>query len=622
MTVPPAVPIDNLRLPVLMRAAAVLFSLVAFVAAWGWASLGSTVRSTLHDADWVEGVLVEARLIDVVYDELLPAALGDLGTRGVSLAGDAAPPLRLSPEAATDLAEALERLLPRRWLRRTTARAAAAWLPALAGPPQRNAVELELAGRWNELPPTVRWWTSRARFGHQALDQIVAPLFAQAADQLITPPLGLAFDEAQAREMAGRIAPPEWIDDRLVEASRSIVPCLEDSALRCDVRIELSGRVELAMDLFEQELTAAGAVRRLVFDRFVDRWIAEALVDGKRTASPLELSEPQIRRAVREAMSERWLRAKTGAVVGSLEAFLTGEQRTLRWSIDLSDRKQSLARELESEALGNLEQWFASTDACSLFELRRAAADLAAGRMPSCLPASRAIVRSMVRPSIERRVAASVEPLPEQLVFDEPQIRRLLGSAATGRLRELRGVVTDGWLVGSIAPASEADRPASWRAVLGWIRRDRISLDDLRRWPGGVSGRALPGASHWSLQRPAGTALGLVVALLALVLLYRSLRGTPQHRLRTTMLAVGCTPWAWILAVWLVPSPAPPLARRQAAAIAADWPGLAQALGERPVVGAFDAVWSAFLRAWSLGLALSSAIAFLAIVLALRRSAP
>jgi hypothetical protein len=472
-------------------AASVLATLL--VALFTVAMAATFVARAASDEQFVPSLLEDADAYGFVYDSLLDAAIRDATTNGVDFEGGDGSTYRIQfddpDRAAAALRTFIETVLPREYVKREVDEAFAAVVPYVTGRTDTFAVDLDTGSRIMAVPAAISALAPEIGLGEIISRDVVAVIVRERMDELALDTIGITVTPEEAVDAAYRVIPPDWIEQRIVDAAAAVAPYLAGESDGFTVNIPLDGRAEVLGQVLKDKLAASDTVARNLFDQVAGPIVTSAVGTVRVLSFRVELTPAEIESALQKVAPADWLRVQGSRAIDEVVRYVASDTETLSLSIDLADRKKAALPVLHDLARQKLTAIVASVPACATqADAALALGDVSASRMPRCAPASldRSLVVAALQPfvnaDIDRTVASSV---PDRVTYTDADFRAALGPGASQTLTDVRNRLREGisFTDQDLRDGLAGDGPADGQGALDFLETVRAGAkwdqDDL-----------------------------------------------------------------------------------------------------------------------------------------------
>ena len=393
-------------------------------------------------------------------------------------------PLVTSGLTTDDLVSALNRALPPEWIQSVVEQVLDEPGEYFTGERDDFSVTIQAGERVVTVVEEFKALTRKADAYNLLFEQVVIPTIEDAMETEL--PFGINVTAERAVEALRRVVPPVWVQANVESALNAVTPYIVGDTDTFEVRLELSDRVDIALEEIKSILRESDAYD-LVYDEVVDPIIRDNL--GPNVALPfgISISRTEITEIMREVAPADWVQAQAELIVDAAGRYITQESDTLDIKIDLRDNKADARIVLVEIARQKFEAIVDGLPPCSNDQLR----SLVTGgltALPECMPAGDTVVGDRLRrvvfetvDALEEQVEEAVDmivlsQIPDTLIYTERDLKsELISSGASENnelLDDIRRIIKDGWSY------TDADLRAD---ILEFDNQDSVDLlDDIR----------------------------------------------------------------------------------------------------------------------------------------------
>ncbi len=423
------------------------------------------VNATAGNPDFYAEQLQQADVYHFIYDDVLPAALAEVGA-GEDAGGAGIIVAPLQPH----LADVVRQTLPPEWLQAQVEQVIDEVVPYVWGEKDTFSIIIPLKDRAEAGGEAVKNVLHREDVFpvlYEQLIQLITEEIASAEDGM--PPI-LPASEEELGVILRQVVPRDWLLTQIDSTIDEAVPYLTREQAHFTVRIDISR----PLDELEQVL-ADILSRPETYDSLFDEMLAPALKQNLAEISPLlidvALTGDETMAVVKAVMPLEWYQALVRDLVGQIFAYLRGEQEALALTISLADRKPEIAATLSQLADEKMESAFDSLPVCSGAQLRELLSDPSLENI-LCRPVD--ISYQEFKELVGMDVASLVQPLveigiPDEWVLSEAELSQLFGGEEDENiLLQVRELVQEGLVF------TEED-------LSGFMGDDAVALEDIRQ---------------------------------------------------------------------------------------------------------------------------------------------
>ncbi|MBE0480059.1 MAG: hypothetical protein IBX68_03675 [Dehalococcoidia bacterium] len=462
--------------------------------------LVTQVNDTLGNPRFYNDQMSRNDMYAFIHEGVLPAALDDFETNGY--AEDM--PVRITA-IGDDLIAAAGKILPARWLQDSFESGTEAVIPYLTGSRDSFTYTLVLKDRVETASAVVKSDILGAdAFGilyQDLVDYITRNMHEEFQDL----PAELTLTLAEIEESMERIAPADWLVDRLEVLLDSITPYLTGETDFFAFETGLEGRVDAIASVVIDLLC-----RPETYDYFLEQVLVPEIMQELESTICLPygvaVSAEEVECAVRTVLPLSWMRETLAEIVGSLANYIKGESASLGAVIDLSDEKEAIKNSVAALANEKMADLLCSLPVCTMAQFLQIVSALPPYTLPGCRPLE--LSCDELRAYLEIEFGAYVEQaiiddIPDKIALDGEDIRLLLGDSAIDFVDRARELVADystvdendlAQLLGRDGMEELQDMRSTiaqgytvtdsdLREIIG-VEEDQAAFDDARRWIG------------------------------------------------------------------------------------------------------------------------------------------
>lgn len=395
-----------------------------------------TINSTFLNPSFYVEQLRQANVYSFLYDKALPALLEDASKESEL-------PLNIDLAAAkVELVSAARQVLPPDWLQAQVEQAINKVLPYALGEKDEFAVTIPLADRMEEAGRTAKRLLREGKL----FDQIYQGLTAEAADDLSknldSLPFGLTATKQDILDAIGKVAPKDWLLDKMDDAVDQVVPYFSGRAQNFSVTLALADRVEPASAVLK-DLVRKGKTREFLLQQVINPAIEANLGGGLELALGVRLTSQEAKNAVAEVITEEWVQSRLNDVLDTGVAYLTGRTNTLAIRVPFADRKEAATTVLARLGDRKLTALYDGLPQCPAGQPLSAA--LGPGVIPLCKPVGVTFeqLKTAFDIDVTREIRkALIGQIPDELVYTDKSLKDALGQEGFQQVDRVRT-----WLV-------------------------------------------------------------------------------------------------------------------------------------------------------------------------------
>ena len=290
--------------------------------------------------------LQEADVYDFVSGDLLLSFVDeargmDIGMLSKELGGN---PLVVSGLSNEEIVAAVNRVFPPEWVEGATDQMVDQLVGYMTGQSDELAVAPNAGTRLPTIAVEVRRLLRDADAYNLFHDRLVAPRVKRyLAEQEL--PWGVEIEEERAVIAARRVAPPEWVQDRVEAALEEITPYLSGEEDSFTVTVQLAGRERAALDEAEELLRDVRAYDQL-FDGAVIPAVQEAAASEEDIG--LGLGKEDVVGIASEAITPAWLQTQIEGAIDEIGPYMVGRRDSFEVHIELTDRAEIVLDEINT----------------------------------------------------------------------------------------------------------------------------------------------------------------------------------------------------------------------------------------------------------------------------------
>ena len=423
-------------------------------------------NATAGNPDFYVERLHEADIYNFMYDDIMPAALGELEAD------------MDDPDLPVDIALLKERLpgimeeaLPPEWLEAQVAQAFEQVMPYLMGDTDNFTISISLNDRVEAIAAAVKDILHDDVFYNDLYDQGIDFAIEEFAEIQADLPEVLRLSEAEVDAALRAVLPADWIRAQVDAAVDAVVPYLTKEAEHFTIRLDVSGRMDALEDVITGILTKQETYEYALNEMLVA--FVQEKISGAGLPEGITFTDSEIAAVAEEVLPAGWYEARVNDVVGQAFSYLRGDRDTIEISIYLADLKPAMIDAFAGLADQKLEELYDSLPAGTLEQT----ADFLLNPPQDSLPEYRPIgfmyweIKLLAGIDIEDLTADLVDEwIPDEYVFSDADIREALGdSGDDDLLTAARDMVRDGFTF------TDAD-------LYEELGEDHETIEDVREW--------------------------------------------------------------------------------------------------------------------------------------------
>jgi hypothetical protein len=265
-------------------------------------------------------------------------------------------------------------------------------------------------------------------------------------------PLGVDVSSGRLVESVRAIVPPDWVRDQVEGTLDEATPYFLGEKDRFEIRVQLSDRVEVALEEVKSILREVDAFE-LLYTEVVEPAVLTNLDASVDLPFGVEVTQEEILSALREVAPPEWVQEQVEILIDDASPYLTGKEDRFSTEISLVENKR-LAGEVIAELVNSrLDAVIESLPKCQTRAEIAAALQGATGGLPSCVPSELSVSQLIDRSGID--VAGTVQKavlgsIPNRIRFTDSQVLSALKQAGAGDNADLvddvREILRDGWV--------------------------------------------------------------------------------------------------------------------------------------------------------------------------------
>ena len=435
------------------RPFAVLFALV-FLVCLIVVVVAVQVSGKVTDPGYITSRLREADAYNFLYDDVMPAVLGDVIDEGleyeIDLAGGA--PVLVGFDDTEGAKRAIrgfiEEVMPREYVQDRVEVILDDTLNYAYGRSDEFEINLLLPELIRRAPEAVRQAAAEISLGRTLSRDVIGPVVRAAASDFTAGSLGISFTADEAAAAASRVVPPEWIEGQLFAAVDELAPYFAGDQASFAVNISFRDRVPIVADILKDKVEAEGGAVDLLFERIINPTVSRLLDSVTLLSYDVPITEGEVRAVLKEVAPRSWVEEEAKTAIDEIADYLVGNTDTLTFSVDLVERKEAAVSVLGELAQSKLEAILGAIPRCRTEEeTLQAASQLLGGGLPGCtderldlqpvLDAAATLLSAGIREQIAERI-------PDQLLYTDADFRRAMDPGVMDGLEDLKKTLRDG----------------------------------------------------------------------------------------------------------------------------------------------------------------------------------
>ncbi len=242
--------------------------------------------------------------------------------------------------SAERLTESARRIVGPDWIQEQVDAALDEAAPYLVGERDEFEIRVDLAGRAEAALEEVKALLREADAYEVLFEQLVEPEMERAAASV---PFDLDVSAERLTESARRVVGPDWIQDQVEAALDEAAPYLVGERDEFEIRVDLDGRVEMALEevkLLMREAEAGSALFKALVEPEMERAAASVPFD-------LDVSTERLTESARRVVGPDWMQEQTDAALDEVAPYLVGERDTFEIRVDFGGRTEMALKEVK-----------------------------------------------------------------------------------------------------------------------------------------------------------------------------------------------------------------------------------------------------------------------------------
>ena len=452
--------------------------------------LAFRVNNTLLEPEFVKGQLRDGDVYNYLHDEVLPAALDEIGEN----ASDTPIDLALLKD---DIISAAREIFPPEWLQQQSELTIDETLSYLTGDKDSFEITIPLSDRVEAARDALKQTVTDGVTLDVVYDEVLLREAIEAVGNLNDLPLGIAPTETEVESALEQIIEREWLRGEIVGAVDEVVPYFTGQREEFAVVIDVASRVVPAQRVLKEILKEADT-RQFLFDEMIDPQIEEVVGLGMALPFGITLTSQEVRDSVREVLPRQWVDQRIDDTVDQIVSFLTSQDESFNLTVPFEDRKTEAVRVVGELADRKLAETYASLSLCTVKQLAQMdVGSLAATGLECRLPfLTIEQIQQQAGVVINSHAEAFIdERLPDSWQFTEEDLREHVGSERWESIVQVREWLTSGYVYTSsdlredLAKSDFTGSDEAWNALgdatrLLYIENSEKvrNLDRVRGW--------------------------------------------------------------------------------------------------------------------------------------------
>lgn len=304
------------------------------------------VNRTFAAPSYYDSKLQEAGIHDFISGDLLLSFVDeargvDMGLVSRELGGN---PLALSGLPNEEIVASINRVFPPEWVQGVTDQIVEQFVRYVTGHSDEFVLAPNAGARVPTMMVEIRRLLRDADAYNLFHDRLVAPRVRRfiAEEEL---PWGIEVDEERAIIAVRRVAPPEWLQDRVEAALDDIAPYLSGEEDSFTITVQLADREVIALDEAKKLLRDVN-----VYDQLFDGAVipaVKAAVDSEEDVG-LGMEKADIVGIASETMTPAWLQTQIEDAIDEIFPYIVGRRDSFEIHVELTDRAEVVLDEINS----------------------------------------------------------------------------------------------------------------------------------------------------------------------------------------------------------------------------------------------------------------------------------
>lgn len=404
-------------------------------------ALAFRVNNTLLEPEFVKGQLRDGNVYNYLHDEVLPAALDEIGEN----ASDTPVDLALLKD---DITFAAREIFPPEWLQQQSELTIDETLSYLTGDEDSFEITIPLSDRVEAARDALKQMVTDGVTLDVVYDEVLLREAIESVGNLNDLPLGIALTETEVESALEQIVEREWLREEIVGAVDEVVPYFTGQREEFAVVIDVASRVVPAQRVLKEILKEADT-RQFLFDEMIDPQIEEVVGLGMALPFGITLTSQEVRDSVREVLPRQWVDQRIDDTVDQIVSFLTSQDESFNLTVPFEDRKTEAVRVVGELADRKLAETYASLPMCTAQQLAQMdVGSLAATGLECHLPfLTIEQIQQQVGVVINSHAEAFIdERLPDSWQFTEEDLREHVGSERWESIVHVREWLASGYV--------------------------------------------------------------------------------------------------------------------------------------------------------------------------------
>ena len=404
-------------------------------------ALAFRVNNTLLEPEFVKGQLRDGDVYNYLHDEVLPAALDEIGEN----ASDTPIDLALLKD---DIIFAAREIFPPEWIQQQSELTIDKTLSYLTGDKDSFEITIPLSDRVEAARDALKQTVTDGVTLDVVYDEVLLREAIESVGNLDDLPLGIALTETKVESALEQIIEREWLRREIVGAVDEVVPYFTGQREEFAIVIDVASRVEPTQRVLKEILKEADT-RQFLFDEMIDPQIEEVVGLGMALPFGITLTSQEVRDSVREVLPRQWVDQRIDDTVDQIVAFLTSQDESFNLTVPFEDRKTEAVRVVGELADRKLAETYASLPGCTAQQLAQMnVGSLAATGLECRLPfLTIEQIQQQAGVVINSHAEAFIdERLPDSWQFTEEDLREHVGSDRWESIVQVREWLASGYV--------------------------------------------------------------------------------------------------------------------------------------------------------------------------------
>ena len=390
--------------------------------------------SAVRSPDFAIDELRKGDVYNFAYDTALPSAIDKASEESKNNKD-----IRVDPaKFKTALVKALRDTFPPEWVQQQTEQVITAVLPYMTGDTDQFSYTIQTADRVKAAGPALKQFIVDSKIAEQLYDDAIPRLIRDFRADNAKLPFDIKLTDQQLLDGVRRIAPPEWLQQQMLNAIDALVPYVAGQRDTFEVRIPLTDRAVIAGDVVKGWLRDSWDSKSFLFDHVIDPQIDTAVGRGLQMPFGITLASQDIKTTLRQTVSKTWVDQQVGTLVDAVVAYATGTSQTFSVTIPLTDQHDAALRTLVQLVDAKGSALFTSLPPCPPNVVPTS---------PTCRPAGMSYdqFKAVLRINVDTEVRRIVGPvLPQSIPFARKDLESAIGADQIKQLDDLRDNISKG----------------------------------------------------------------------------------------------------------------------------------------------------------------------------------